>query len=159
MRRLLTLVALGLVTLGALGFGAPADGVVMDTHFPIATCESEALPPRIERLLKPVLLALAAAIRSGQEWDTAYERAFYKLLEMKGPEAREAQAALMAYYTGEHYGEELVELARVHRSQFDPLVRRYRECRPKLTFEDQLSDVLVLRTLYKIYEGDFDSKK
>ncbi len=158
MRRLAALIVLGLVTFSTCGLGAAADGVVMDTDHPIATCESKTLPPRVERLLKPVLLALTVANRSGQEWDTAYERAFYRLLEMKSPAAREAQVALMAYYTGEHYGEELLVLARAYRSQFDPLVRRYRECRPKVTFEDQLSGVVVLRTLYMIYEGDIDLK-
>jgi hypothetical protein len=159
MRRLAAIIVLGLVTFSTCGLGLAANGVVMDTDHPIATCESKNLPPRVERLLKPVLLALAARIRSGEEWDTAYERAFYRLLERKGPDAREAQVALMAYYTGEHYGEELLELARAHPSQFDALVRSYRECRPKVTFEDQLTGVVVLRTLYMIYEGDIDLRK
>ncbi len=148
-----------LVTLASAHQTVAADSLIMDSHYPIETCEGMFLPPRVERLLKPILLARAAAIRSNREWDTAYEKAFYNLLKMKGPDAREAQVALMAYYTGEHYGEELLELARAHPLQFDPLVRRYRLCRPRLTFEDQLSGVVVLQTLYKIYDGDFDSKK
>jgi len=152
-------ITFSLVALASAGQALAADGLIADSHYPIETCEGKFLPPRVERLLKPVLLARAAEIRSHREWDTAYEKAFYNLLKMKGPEAREAQAALMAYYVGEHYGEELVEHALAHRKEFDPLVRHYRQCRPRLTFEDQLSGVLVLQTLYKIYDGDFDSEK
>jgi len=134
-------------------------GLIMDSNFPIETCEGASLRPAVERLLKPVLLTRAAAIKSNREWDDAYDKAFFDLINMTDPDAREAQVALMAYYTGEHYGEELIELARAHPMQFDPLVRRYRLCRPRLSFEDQLSGVMVLQTLYKIYDGDFDSKK
>jgi len=152
-------ITLGLAVLASADQALAADGLIADSHYPIETCEGKFLPPGVERLLKPVLLARAAAIQSHREWDTTYEKAFYNLLKMKGPEAWEAQVALMAYYTGEHYGEELVEHALAHRKEFDPLVRRYRQCRPRLTFEDQLSGVVVLQTLYKIYDGDFDSKK
>ena len=148
-----------LMALASAGQALAADGLIADSNYPIETCEGKFLPPGVERLLKPVLLARAAAIRSNREWDTTYEKAFYNLLKMKGPEAREAQVALMAYYTGEHYGEELLENALAHRKQFDPLVRRYRRCRPRLTFEDQLSGVVVLQTLYKIYDDDFASEK
>ncbi len=146
-----------LVALASAHQTMAADGLIMSQHYPIETCKGIFLPPRVERLLKPVLLSLAAAIRSNREWDTDYEKAFYNLLKMKGPDAREAQVALMAYYVGAHYGEELLELARTHPLQFDPFVERYRLCRPQLTFEDQLSGVMVLQTLYKIYDGDFES--
>lgn len=152
-------IALCLVASASAHETMAADGLIMNADYPIETCEGKFLAPRVERLLKPVLLALAAHMRSNREWDAAYDKAFYKLLKMKGPDAREAQVALMAYYTGESYGEDLLELTRAHRLQFDPLVRRYRLCRPRLTFEDQLSGVMVLQTLYKIYDGDLNPKK
>src|SRR5512147_2700219 len=92
--------ALSIVTLVSAPRATFGEGLIQDSHYPIQTCAGDALPPRVERLLKPVLLARAAANRANEEWDTTYESAFYKLLQMKGADARQAQVALMAYYTG-----------------------------------------------------------
>jgi hypothetical protein len=130
-----------------------------DEHSPISTCTTGSLPPEVDLLVKPVLLARVAAARSHTEWDESFENQFYKLLKMKGATALEAQVALMSYYTGEHYGEELLETVLKKSKQADPLVRRYRECRPRTSFEDQLDGVMVLRTLYDIYEQQHARKK
>jgi len=136
-----------------------AAGVEQDPHSPIPTCPDTSLPHRVERLLKPVLMARAAGLQAREDWDKPYEEEFYKLLERKGPDALEAQVALMAYYTGEHYGHELLEALLGHPAQVDPLVRRYRACRPRVTFEDRLIGVVVLRTLYDMYEGERGPRK
>ncbi len=127
-------------------------GVRPDEHFPIAMCDKGALAPAVERLVKPVLLARVAWARSRSYLDKDFETAFYKFLEAKGAVALEAKVALMAYYTGEHYGEELVEAVLEHPAQADSLVRRYRDCRPRVTFEDQLDGLVVLRTQYDNYD-------
>jgi hypothetical protein len=132
---------------------ASGQGVVQDDYSPIPTCDRQ-LPSPVEALVRPVLQTRAAALQAKREWDTAYEDAFYRLLKMRSPVAREAQAALMAYYTGEHYGEELLELAKTKPQVSDPPVAKYRICRPKVAFEDQLQGVVVLRTLYELYEND-----
>jgi len=100
-------------------------GVQPDKYNPIATCEKGSLPDEVDRLIKPVLLARVAQTRSGTYIDKAFETAFYKFLDTKGKAALEAKVALMAYYVGEHYGEELSEAVLEHPNQADVLVRRY----------------------------------
>lgn len=132
---------------------AGAQGVVADEHSAIPTCEHRSLSPGIELLVRPVLLARAEALRARREWDEALEHAFYRLLERRSALAREAQTALMAYYMGEHYAQDLLKVA-VNRSKlFAPLVADYKVCRPKVSFEDELEGILVLRTLYQRFEG------
>lgn len=148
----------GLICLvaGAIMVGDVARGerVIQDDHSPIPTCERQQLPLDVEALIRPVLLARVAALEARREWDTTYEDAFYRLLRLRSPAAREAQTALMAYYTGEHYGEELLELTTSEPKVFAPLVAKYRICRPAVTFEDQLQGIVVLRTLYELFEDD-----
>jgi hypothetical protein len=141
--RALLLLALASVSIAA--------GPKPDAHFPIPTCESGTVTPSVEQLVKPVLLARAAWIRSGKYLDKSFEPPFYKLLATKGATALEAKVALMAYYTGEHYGEELLDAVLGEHALADRLVQRYRECRPRVSFEDRLEGVLVLRTQYDIY--------
>lgn len=127
-------------------------GVKPEPHSPITTCEKGALPPEVDRLVKPVLLARVAWTRSDVYDDKTFEMAFDKFLNAKGASALEAKVALMAYYTGEHYGEELLEAVLDHQAQADPLVRRYRACRPRTSFEAELDGLVVLRTQYDNYE-------
>jgi len=136
-----------------LAADARGQGVVPDQHSPIATCEQRRLSPDIELLLRPVLLAQADAVRAGREWDANFEHAFYSLLERRSASAREAQTALMAYYTGEHYAEDLLRVATNRSKLFAPLVAQYKTCRPMVSFEDQLAGVAVLRTLYQRFES------
>lgn len=72
-----------------------------------AACPSH-LDPKVEGLLSPVLRARHAAFEKGDAWDKGYEAAFYRLLSQKGPSAQQARVALMDYYIGEAYAEELV---------------------------------------------------
>ena len=66
------------------------------------------LPPEVEAALVPVLEARATALRLKIEWDKNYEKAFVSLLNAKTKAASQARVALMDYYVGEAYGEELV---------------------------------------------------
>jgi len=136
-----------------LAADARGQGVVPDQHSPIATCEQRRLSPDIELLLRPVLLAQADAVRAGREWDANFEHAFYSLLERRSASAREAQTALMAYYTGEHYAEDLLRVATTRSKLFAPLVAQYKTCRPMVSFEDQLGGIVVLRTIYQQFES------
>ena len=138
---------------------ARAQAVLQDKHSPIPTCPQRALTADVESLLRPVLLANVAARRADREWDTAYKDSFYRLLELRSPVAHEAQAALMAYYVGEHYGEELLEVAESNPKVFRPLIAKYGTCRPSLSFEAQLHGVVVLRTLYEHFENDTSGKQ
>jgi hypothetical protein len=58
----------------------------------------------------------------------------------------------MAYYTGEHYGEELLDGVLEQPALADPLIRRYRECRPSVSFENELDNLVVLRAQYNAYD-------
>ena len=142
------------VTAFALALGLlPAGGVEIDKYNPIPTCEGRKLEPRVERLLRPVLLSLSEARRARREWDTAFETTFRRLLRLKDPDALEAKVALMAYYVGEHYGEELQNSFQPS-TKADSLIKRYKICRPLVTFEERLSGIVVLRTLYDQYEEE-----
>jgi len=142
-----------LLAVASLSGDARGQGVVPDEHAPIPTCEQRRLTPDIELLVRPVLLARVEALRAGREWDADFEHAFYSLLERRSASAREAQTALMAYYTGEHYAEDLLRVATNRSKLFAPLVAQYKTCRPTVSFEDQLEGVLVLRTLYQHFEN------
>jgi hypothetical protein len=98
------------------------------------------------------LLARVAWTRSGSYDSPEFKAAFEKFLALKGSVALEAKVALMAYYTGEHYGEELLETVLEQPAQADPLVRRYRECRPRVSFEGDLENLIVLRAQYNAYD-------
>ena len=56
----------------------------------------------------PVLLALEKALNKNDIWDKHYENAFAALLRAKDKASAEARVALMDYYVGESFGEELV---------------------------------------------------
>jgi hypothetical protein len=130
---------------------APAPAVVPDSHAPIITCKGDALAPPIEALLRPVLLPLAASRRARRDHDEGYVKAFEVLLRSSDKNALEAQVALMAYYVGEHYGEELLGAVSSRAPRADVLVERYAACRPALSFERDLEGVVVLKTLYTQY--------
>jgi hypothetical protein len=149
-------VALIVLVAGATMVGDVALGerVIQDDHSPIPTCARQELPRDVEALIRPVLLARVAALEARREWDSTYEDAFYRLLKLRSPTAREAQTALMAYYTGEHYGEELLDLTTSKPEVFAPLVAKYKTCRPTVTFEDRLQGIVVLRTLYELFDDD-----
>jgi hypothetical protein len=131
--------------------GAQA-GVKPEEHFPIATCQKGTLPAEVDSLVKPVLLARVAWARSTTHLDKAFEAAFYKFLDAKSSRALEAKVALLAYYIGEHYGEELLDAVLERPAQADALVRRYRACRLQTSFEAELDGLVVLRTQYDNYE-------
>jgi hypothetical protein len=124
---------------------ACANGPTIDRSAPIPTCDALQLDPAIERLISPVLLSFAGGSQG------AFETALDKLLTSVDSRAVEAQAALMAYYLGEHPGEELIQSLLQRASEADPLITKYRVCRPSLSFERQLRGVVVLRTKYDIY--------
>jgi hypothetical protein len=138
-----------LVIVGTLA--SPTPGVVPDSHSPIFTCKGEVLPPPIEALLRPVLLPMAAARRARRDHDKTYVNAFEALIESSDKNALEAQVALMAYYVGEHYGEELLSSVLGRARRADKLVERYAACRPPVSFEKELEGVIVLKTLYTQY--------
>ena len=143
--------ALGFVLIVAGSMASPTPGVTPDSHSPIFTCKGEVLAPQIEALLRPVLIPMAAARRAGRDHDETYVKAFEGLLESRDKNALEAQVALMAYYVGEHYGEELLSSVRGRARRADPLVQRYAACRPAVSFEKELEGVAVLKTLYTLY--------
>ena len=127
---------------------SPAVTVTIDENAPIPTCDQVQLTSEVDTLLRPVLLARADEQQAGRSWDEKYEAAFYQLINSKDSHALEAQVALMAYYVGEHYGEELLCSLHKHASDALLLIEQYRTCRPRTSFEDQLSDIVVLHTLY-----------
>jgi hypothetical protein len=121
------------------------NGPTIDQAAPILTCEAPPLDPAVEHLIKPVLLSFV------EDSDETFEAPFHALLVSGDSRAVEAQVALMAYYIGEHPGEELIESLLKRSSEADPLISNYRRCRPALSIERQLAGVVVLRTKYDIY--------
>jgi hypothetical protein len=97
---------------------------------------------------------MAAARRARRDHDKAYVSAFEALLESSDKDALEAQVALMAYYVGEHYGEELLASVLGRARRADKLVEQYAACRPVASFEKELGGVMVLKTLYTQYRDE-----
>ena len=117
-----------------------------EPHMP--QCKSERLRPGVDRLVSPVLKALKVAASKNDWWDKTYEKQFYRLIEAKSTDAREARVALMAYYVGEHYGEELVCAVEADGKGMIPLLDKYKQCRPVSSAEPIPSRFLVEPTLY-----------
>jgi hypothetical protein len=132
---------------------ACASGPTIDGSAPIPTCDALPLDPAVERLISPVLLSF---VRGSRE---PFEAALEKLLASRDSRAGEAQAALMAYYIGEHPGEELIQSLLTRPSEADPLIAKYRVCRPSLSVERQLRGLVVLRTKYDVYAEERKSMR
>lgn len=67
-----------------------------------------AVPKPVEARMLPVLDALGQALRKNDIWDKRYEGAFDSLLRRQDAASREARVALLDYYLGEAFDEELV---------------------------------------------------
>jgi hypothetical protein len=131
--------------LGAAFYWLGHRGAVPDRNAPIPTCQGTRLAPEVEALVRPVLMA-----RTGEDWGPDYA-ALEQVIASRQPGALEARVALMAYYLGEHPGEELLESILAEEARATPLVQKYRQCRPALSSEWRMPTVVVLRTLYDIY--------
>jgi hypothetical protein len=145
---LTTTVAVSTTLFGFLGttvYWLGHRGAVPDVKAPIATCRGTWLAPEVEALVRPVLMA-----RTGEDWGPDYA-ALEKVIASRQPAALEARVALMAYYLGEHPGEELLESVLAEGARATPLVRKYSQCRPPLSSEWRMPTVVVLRTLYDLY--------
>ena len=84
------------------------------------------MPSAVEGRMLPVLDAFAEAMKKNDYWDKRYEAAVDRLLRGQGTAAREARVALMDYYIGEAYGEELV--CAVAKDGSSKLLRLYSTC-------------------------------
>ena len=89
----------------------------------------------VEQKLLPVLKALENAQKKNDYFDKEYERQFDRLLKAKDKASREARVALMDYYVGEHFGEELTCAVALDCNQIKPIVELYQKCdiRPSLS--------------------------
>ena len=73
----------------------------------------------------PVLHALDRALKRNDIWDKEYETAFGKLMRAKDAASAEARVALMDYYVGESFGEELVCAVALDGARNISLLERY----------------------------------
>ena len=131
--------------LAAAFYGLGHRGPVAGLNAPIPTCNGATLAPEVEALVRPVLMAHAR-----DDWGPHFA-ALEEVIASRQPAALEARVALMAYYLGEHPGEELLESVLAEEARATPLVQKYRQCRPPLSSEWRMPTVVVLRTLYDIY--------
>src|SRR2546428_2147354 len=69
---------------------------------------SRAFSAESDRLASGVLDAAKRAVARDDWFDREFEESFYSVLEMREPAAVDARIALLNYYLGEHFGEELV---------------------------------------------------
>ena len=76
----------------------------------------------------PVLSALSYARQHQIAWDKRYERRFNKLLGAKDKASAQARVALMDYYVGEAYGEQLVCAVAFDGARAADLIELYEEC-------------------------------
>jgi len=71
--------------------------------------------------------------RKNDWWDKGYEKAFSSLLNAKDEASKEARVALMDYYVGEAYGEELVCAVALDGGKATSLLELYSSCDIKPT--------------------------
>ena len=88
----------------------------------------EFLPLAVETKLFPVLHARDEASRKNDWWDKGYESAFESLLRAKDKASQQARVALMDYYVGEAYGEELVCAVARDGSEATSLLELHTQC-------------------------------
>ena len=88
----------------------------------------KAMPRAVEARLVPVLHALDRALKRNDIWDKEYETAFGKLMRAKDAASAEARVALMDYYVGESFGEELVCAVALDGARNISLLERFTEC-------------------------------
>ncbi len=91
------------------------------------TC-SKPMPSAVESKLLPVLDALRAAAAKSDWWDKGYAGKFQALLDAKDSASSEARVALMDYYVGEAYGEELVCAVALDGARSKSILQRYSKC-------------------------------
>ena len=120
-------------------------GVVIRDDGPIPTCDGHPLGRNVEALVRQVL---DASVSLGLD---ANNDALDSLLDDRSERALEAKVALMAYYLGEHSGEELIESVLAQQEEATPLVQRYVSCRPPLPLEWRIGTLRASRTKYDIY--------
>lgn len=87
-----------------------------------------ALSPAVEAKLKPVLSARDRAAKRNDWWDKGYEREIGILFNAKDRASIEARVALMDYYIGEAYGEELVCVIALDGAETVKLLELYEQC-------------------------------
>jgi len=144
-RKAIIAVAAIFVGLAATIYWLGHRGPVPDQKAPIATCRKTRLASEVEALVRNVLMA-----RTGEGWGPDYA-ALEDVINSREPAALEARVALMAYYLGEHPGEELLESVLAEGTRAAPLVQKYSQCRPPLSSEWRMPTVVVSRTLYDLY--------
>lgn len=88
----------------------------------------EFLSSAVEAKLLPVLHARDEASRKNDWWDKGYEIAFEALLSAKDESSRQARVALMDYYVGEAYGEELICAVARDGNEVASLLELYNRC-------------------------------
>jgi hypothetical protein len=130
-----------------------ARGPLVDTYMPIGPCV-EQLPPPVDALLKPVLLALAKERRAMRLNDPAYARQVQALLRSQHARALEAQVAALAYYLGDREGEWVLAHVLAQGKPADELVAKYRACRPVTSFEDKLGNVQASSIKYMLFDEE-----
>jgi hypothetical protein len=94
---------------------------------------SKKMPASVEAKLLPVLDVLAEAVRKDDWFDKKYEQEFYRLLKSKDKASQEARVALMDYYVGEHFGEELVCAVALDGEAIKSTIITYQNCDIKPT--------------------------
>lgn len=88
----------------------------------------KALAPAVEAKLTPVLQARDQAIQKKDWFDSQYENAIENLLQAHDAASREARVALMDYFVGEAYKQELECAVAFDGKAVIPLLERYSRC-------------------------------
>ena len=120
---------LAVVVLAQIAVATPSE------ERPIPTCKTVELAPEIEERILPVLSGLVKAREEGDWYLPEYTGALHDLLREQSAVASEARIALLAYYVGEAYGEELVCAVSSDGASVLPLLEDYRRCRPQVALD------------------------
>ena len=86
------------------------------------------MPRKVEARLMPVLNALDNALKKDDIRDKKYQSAFGRLMRASDSASAQARVALMDYYIGEAYGEELVCAVALDGKRSRPFLELYEGC-------------------------------
>ncbi len=132
-----------LIVIGQLTAGGPA------YDEPLPTCDGMNLRPEVEQRIVPILEARIKARKLNDWYLPEYTEPLHQLFREDSPIAMESRIALLAYYIGEAYGEELFCAISQDGEDALPLLEQYQVCRPGTALDPKAAELVTGQAKYE----------
>jgi len=120
------------------------------TEKAIPTCNEMKLRPEIAQRVVPILKARLKAQEQNDWYLPEYTEPLHQLFREESDIAMEARIALLAYYIGEAYGEELFCAISQDGEEALPILTRYKACRPATVLDPTITNLVLGTTDYEL---------